>query len=43
MPSDVKVALKSVIVDHGRKTEEQAAALLLLMEKKGRYVVEAWS
>ena len=43
MPADVKAALKAVITTYGRKTEEEAAAMISMMEKKGKYVVEAWS
>lgn len=43
MPADVRIAIRSVIMTHGGKTEEEANALLSLMERKGLYVVEAWS
>ena len=43
MPADVKAALKAVITTYGRKTEEEADAMISMMEKKGKYVVEAWS
>jgi sulfite reductase alpha subunit-like flavoprotein len=43
MPADVRKAIKSVIITHGVKSEAEAHALLSLMERKGLYVVEAWS
>jgi sulfite reductase alpha subunit-like flavoprotein len=43
MPRDVRKSLKEAIKAHGLKTEEEANAILLSMERKGKYVVEAWS
>jgi sulfite reductase alpha subunit-like flavoprotein len=43
MPADVRAALRDVVVAHGARTEAEAAAFLLQMEKEGRYIVEAWS
>jgi sulfite reductase alpha subunit-like flavoprotein len=43
MPADVRKAIRGIIITHGVKTEVEANALLSLMERKGLYVVEAWS
>lgn len=43
MPSDVRKALKGVIMSHGLKSDDEANAIISSLEKKGRYVVEAWS
>jgi sulfite reductase alpha subunit-like flavoprotein len=43
MPTDVRKAVREVIMVHGGKSEEEANSMLSLMERKGRYVVEAWS
>jgi sulfite reductase alpha subunit-like flavoprotein len=43
MPREVRKSLKETIKAHGLKTEEEANAILLSMERKGKYFVEAWS
>ena len=43
MPADVRKSFIKVITLHGKKTEHEAKCALQLMEKNGKYVVEAWS
>lgn len=43
MPADVRKSIINVIRSHGNKTEDEAKSALQLMERNGKYVVEAWS
>jgi sulfite reductase alpha subunit-like flavoprotein len=43
MPADVRKSIMNVIRIHGNKTEDEARSTLQLMERNGKYVVEAWS
>ena len=43
MPTDVAEALKTVFRTQGGMTEEEAAACLGEMEKKGRFQQECWA
>lgn len=43
MPKDVRKSLKEAIKANGMKTEEEANVILISMERRGKYVVEAWS
>ena len=43
MPADVRKSFMNVIRSHGHKTEDEAKNALQVMERNGKYVVEAWS
>ena len=43
MPADVRKSFINVMRSHGHKTEDEAKNALQLMERNGKYVVEAWS